>query len=120
MENYMLGLRKYILKDGDTQEQMEAARKKYSQRWWIGLALRVAITWSALRASEAVGLIRQRKISSRISLLLVLALAQASRLARIVTLDTYTVIEKIGLPLSQPGQPGERATSTSASPADKK
>jgi len=95
MENYMLGLRKYILKDSDSPEAMDKARKKYSQRWWVGLVVRVAITWMALKATEALGLIRKRKMSSRMAFVLVLALAQASRLARIVTAESYSTMGKI-------------------------
>eukprot|EP00729_Bicosta_minor_P003548 gene3548-20340_t len=91
----MLGLRKYILKDSDSPEAMDKARKKYSQRWWVGLVVRVAITWMALKATEALGLIRKRKMSSRMAFVLVLALAQASRLARIVTADSYSTMGKI-------------------------
>ena len=83
------------MKDDASKEGMEKARKKYSQRWRVGLAVRVAITWAALKVSEAVGLIRKRKMSSRMAFILVLALAQASRLARIVTVDSYTAIEKM-------------------------
>ena len=74
---------------------MDTMPGSYAQRWWIGLDVRVAITCAALRVSEAVGLIRKRKMSSRMALLTVLALAQASRLARIVTVDSYTKMEKL-------------------------
>jgi len=115
MENYMLGLRKYILKDDASKEGMEKARKKYSQRWWIGLAVRVGITWAALRVSEAVGLIRKRKMSSRMAFILVLALAQASRLARIVTVDSYTTIGKIYNSDSKKIEEGAPAASSASS-----